>query len=636
MLQMFNQFPNMNMHSKVKGTPYTLEQIFTQVCEYKVFLVNLKRAVLLGNQTFIKKVCLINSDWFNKWKKISCYEAIKDELSMFYDIPTNYEKNLNNYMKIMKNLNITETLDVNIDNNSIKRVYNDKDNEFEIPHEENFDIISVDLWNCFTFDGKQIENNGTMIELDINYLTNDSLEIKLGKKSRYIIFWNVNNQELERIVISCKNEVQLNLVYEDLKNLGINNFYVSYLDDLFDFKVVKFPSFTFVCINKSEFKKNIIKALNSKTNNSNNYLPNNDYNTQNNFEDIYNFNQNPTGPMGLKNIFLTCYMNSALQSLVNVQKLSNYFTQNENLISDNNQLLSSAFLVIVKNLLRLTPESQNLIYFTPTTFFDIMKKLDTNFRSLAGDAIDVINFFLQRVHSELNGMTAEDVFCKYLMSNFGTSQKWSNLNIAINNFTQSNKSIITNIFYFIDKSKMTCQICNNVTYNFQFLNQLIFPLEDIRTFKSQICGSVQNSINIMDGFDYYRRKVPLIGNNMIFCNNCQGQTNAFQYNAMFSSPDYLILNLNRGKNKILNVHVNITEYINITNYVESQVDNGNFKLISVITHIGESGTSGHFIAFCFVERENGWFKFNDSIVTRSSFQEASTMGDSYVLIYQRM
>jgi hypothetical protein len=85
----------------------------------------------------------------------------------------------------------------------------------------------------------------------------------------------VNNQELERIVISCKNEVQLNLVYEDLKNLGINNFYVSYLDDLFDFKVVKFPSFTFVCINKSDFKKNIIKVLNSQTNNSNNYLPNN-------------------------------------------------------------------------------------------------------------------------------------------------------------------------------------------------------------------------------------------------------------------------------------------------------------------------------------------------------------------------
>ena len=125
----------------------------------------------------------------------------------------------------------------------------------------------------------------------------------------------------------------------------------------------------------------------------------------------------------------------------------------------------------------------------------IENSLSPIFRDLAGDAIDLINFFLQTIHNELNGMTTEDVFCKYLMNNFGTSQKWTNLNIAINSFTQGNKSIITNIFYFIDKSKMTCQICNQFTYNFQFVYQLIFPLEDIRLFKSQICGIYQNSIN---------------------------------------------------------------------------------------------------------------------------------------------
>ena len=35
-------------------TPYNIEQIFTQICEYKVFLVNLKRAVLLGDKNFFK------------------------------------------------------------------------------------------------------------------------------------------------------------------------------------------------------------------------------------------------------------------------------------------------------------------------------------------------------------------------------------------------------------------------------------------------------------------------------------------------------------------------------------------------------------------------------------------------------
>ena len=639
MLPLNNSFRNMNNQSQFKGTPYTLEQIFTQICEYKVFLVNLKRAVLLGDQNFITKVCLINSDWFQRWKKISCYEAIKDELSMYDDIPTNYQKNLNNYMKIMNNLSITETLDIDIKNNSIEREI--KEDVVGISPRAKFDIISVDLWKCFTFDNNQNINNGTMIELDINYLTKDSLEIKLSNVSRYIIFWNLNNQRLEKIILTFKDEGQLYLAFENLKNLGINNFYASYLDDLINYKIVRVPSFSFVCINKSELI-NINKVKNSQSNNynnSNNNSSNNNFTAQNNNFVVnynYNYNQNPTGPMGLKNIFLTCYMNSALQSLVNIQKLSNYFIQNEHLIDSNNQLLSSAFVGVVKNLLRLTPESQNLTYFTPTEFFNITYSLSPIFRDLAGDAIDLINFFLQTIHNELNGMTTEDVFCKYLMSNFGTSQKWANLNTAINTFTQGNKSIITNIFYFIDKSKMTCQICNHVTYNFQFLYQLIFPLEDIRIFKSQISGTYQNSINIMDGFDHYQRQIPMTGTNMIYCNYCQGQTNAFQYNAMFSSPDYLIINLNRGKNKTLNVKVDLIEYINISKYVESQVDNGNFRLISVISHLGESGTSGHFIAFCFVERENSWFKFNDTIVTKSNFQEASNTGDSYILIYQRL
>ena len=84
-----NQYQNMNNQNVNNKIPYNIEQIFRQICEYKVFVVNLKRAVLLGNQNFIQKVCLINSDWFQRWKKISCYEAIKDELSMTDDIPTN-------------------------------------------------------------------------------------------------------------------------------------------------------------------------------------------------------------------------------------------------------------------------------------------------------------------------------------------------------------------------------------------------------------------------------------------------------------------------------------------------------------------------------------------------------------------
>ena len=78
---------------------------------------------------------------------------------------------------------------------------------------------------------------------------------------------------------------------------------------------------------------------------------------------------------------------------------------------------------------------------------------------------------------------------------------------------------------------------------------MIFPLETIRLAKSNQINFNQTLINIMDGFDFYRRQTPLMGENMIYCNHCQMQTCGNQINSMYSSPEYLIINLYRGKGK---------------------------------------------------------------------------------------
>ena len=122
-----NQFQNMNAQNTNNKTPYTIEQIFQQICQFKVFVVNLKRAVLLGNQNFLDKVYLINSDWFQRWKKISCYEAIKDELSMTDDIPNNYSQKdiIVNYIKENNKITRLEVEKLlNIGNTRSKQIIN--------------------------------------------------------------------------------------------------------------------------------------------------------------------------------------------------------------------------------------------------------------------------------------------------------------------------------------------------------------------------------------------------------------------------------------------------------------------------------------------------------------------------------
>ena len=367
----------------MQQTPYNLEQIFTQICEYKVFLVNLKRSVLLGNKNFLKNVFIINSVWFNKWKKISCYEAIKDELNMCDDIPTNYKNNIKYYVQMLNNLQTTETLDANIDNNSIQREF--KNNEVEIKPESNIDIISPELWQSFNNINNN-PNNGTGIEKNIDYITNDLIEIKLGSAASYLIFWNLNEQRLSRLIFKCRNEVEKYYAFAEIKSMGINNYYACYLEDLYETKPIKGNNYSLVCINKSEFKRNIVrnKEPSSTSNNNQNYSN----------------NSNDLPPMGLENIFLTCYMNASLQSLVNVSKLSEYFCINQ--FNENNQILSSAYSNVVKNLLRLTPESQNLTVYKPQEFFGMTQAISPLFQSMAGDANDLINFFLEQIHTEVN------------------------------------------------------------------------------------------------------------------------------------------------------------------------------------------------------------------------------------------
>ena len=103
---------NFSQQFNINISPYNIEMTFRQVCQYKCFEANLKRSLLLNDISNMKSVCLINSKWFEKWKKNSCYEAIKDELDLGLSIPQNYQKNKVNYLKIRENLELNEILDI--------------------------------------------------------------------------------------------------------------------------------------------------------------------------------------------------------------------------------------------------------------------------------------------------------------------------------------------------------------------------------------------------------------------------------------------------------------------------------------------------------------------------------------------
>ena len=127
------------------------------------------------------------------------------------------------------------------------------------------------------------------------------------------------------------------------------------------------------------------------------------------------------------------------------------------------------------------------------------------------------------------------------------------------------------------------------------------------------------------------------GDNAMYCNYCQATTNCNMYTYLVAGPEIFILLLNRGKGKEFDVKMEFYEEINLYNYIEYKDTGFKYKLIGVITHIGESGMGGHFIAYCKDPINGEWNKYNDAIVSKvEDFQnEVINFAMPYLLFYQK-
>ena len=141
----------------------------------------------------------------------------------------------------------------------------------------------------------------------------------------------------------------------------------------------------------------------------------------------------------------------------------------------------------------------------------------------------------------------------------------------------------------------------------------------------------------MDCFEYNQKIEFFTGTNQIYCNKCNQMANAIYNTTLTTAPKVLILLLNRGVGIQFKIKLEFTTELDITKYV-TQKNNRNikYKLACVITHLGESGAGGHYIAHCLSPIDNEWYTYNDAIVTKiDDFQkQIIDLGMPYLLFYK--
>ena len=128
----------------------------------------------------------------------------------------------------------------------------------------------------------------------------------------------------------------------------------------------------------------------------------------------------------------------------------------------------------------------------------------------------------------------------------------------------------------------------------------------------------------------------MTGENQMYCNICKRSCDALYGTNLYSAPNYLIINLNRGKGAVYQCKVIFPEKLNILNFVSGQEGNTYFELYAVICHIGPSSMSGHFVAYCKHKIDKKWYQYNDAMVTPCKKNDEYKKGMPYILFYQAL
>ena len=508
-----------------------------------------------------------------------------------------------------------------------------KDSLFYKKVEEEFNINLKSNDKIFSL--IKINNNNKKFNFHVEDIKN---------KERIIGFGNQNmiNKDNNIDVNSNKKINKDNNLNEEPENIKLNKDDKNTKTNIVLTNSIKNDYINNICKNDRVIiiNKNLNNEPNINKNNSNFNQNNNPniFNIINNNNIQYNFKQNELyyfPIIGLNNVGSTCFMNAILQCLIHIPELSLYFlneypNDKEILNSKNASLvtkgrLSNAFYEIVKNIDDLYKSEVRHSYnsYSPKKFKEILGTYNPQFRKYeANDSKDLILYLLQTFHEELNYFG--DKAALNIQQTNQTSRK-NTYNIFNLNYNSTNFSKISQLFYGTYENYIICKECNSKYYSFQKFEYISFS-----TYNYQ-----KNNFDIMNGFEDIESKQKLEGENKYFCNQCKKLVNAEIYYKIFELAKYLILNIDYGKDKKFDINKLIFEHkIDLKKFLSNYYgQRTEYKLVSICTHKGSSGSSGHYIAFCLDKINDQWYQFNDSSCKKCDKYELKR-NSPYILIYE--
>ena len=299
---------------------------------------------------------------------------------------------------------------------------------------------------------------------------------------------------------------------------------------------------------------------------------------------------------------------------------------NKEVISKNNSIISQLFYATNCNTTRCCKCNMQIYNFQ--TYFFIVFPLE-EVRKFKNDLINQKNQNFQNniMNNFQNQINYFNCYPQFLMNQQNFNIYYYNMNPFYQNYNYypNNQQFYNNNNYFAlnQQNQSNNNIIQNNNMNQNYQNNNI------------INNNNKNEVYLLDCFEYDRKPNFMNGQNAMYCNTCKAICDCVVMTNLITGPEILILLLNRGNGIEFNIKIIFEENLDLTNYIEYGCK---YKLMGVISHLGESGMGGHFIAYCKDPITKTWYKYNDSIVNEvENFKkEVIDFAMPYLLFYEKI
>ena len=561
-----------------------------------------------------------NKDKNNQYDQNPINNQLNNNMNMLGNHLGNEFHNNNNNFDINNNLNNNIHNNQNINNNFSNNNEEMKnmgitDNQWN--HMNNEEAINLQQSNNFCLLNENEEQNQKQIN-DPNQLNNNQFQnqINVPKQLNNNQFQNQINDPNQMNALLYNNQNQnviKNNQPENIASKYSNNKQIKNFNGDFQ-NQINSPNLI------SQKYKNI-KDNNNSANPGNNHILPNSKKVQNPPQ-VQNSNPQENKPqgsslsrftkanrIGLKNLGKTSYLNSVLQLFSSFQRFISYFSnpKYQNYINQNYQKVKLSFVIF-----RLfthfypDPEKEEKLY-EPKFVLEVLGKLNKVYKSVnRRNPNDLIIFILERLHNELNNNKKNN-------ANIIRPDIYNKDNVIkceLNNFTQLNSSMVSNLLYWFEIKESKCIMCSCSMYKL-----LPFPIFELGILEPFLF--FKKPLTIYDCLKFYE----MPKKEKTFCQKCKKYTEKTNNTKILSSANTFIFSLDR-KNldpNYMKIFFKIDDKIDISNFVEYKGLPTQYELIGIVSFYT---AMDRYICICLSPIDNQWYIYNDENIQKVQLSNA--------------